>query len=69
MVKFKVIDGWINADGPQEIGSTVDLPCGNPVEQVEADKLVERGILERVSENEDKPEQQKKEPAKKADSK
>lgn len=69
MTKFRVIDGWINADGPQEIGSTVDLPCGNPVEQVEADKLVERGILERVSENEDKPDQQKKEPAKKADSK
>jgi hypothetical protein len=65
VAKFKVIDGWINADGPQEIGSTVDLPCGNPVEQVEADKLVERGILERVSDTEEKP----KETAKKADSK
>jgi hypothetical protein len=69
MAKFKVIDGWINADGPQEIGSTVDLPCGNPVEQVEADKLVERGILERVSEDEDKSQQTKKETATKADSK
>lgn len=65
MAKFTVIDGWINADGPQKIGDTVDLPYEEPKDRVEADKLVERGILERVSEDE-KPQ---KEPVKKADSK
>lgn len=64
MATFKVIDGWINADGPQKIGDTVDLPYEEPKDRVEADKLVERGILERVSES-----TSQKETAKKADSK